>query len=97
MSVAQKERIAWLRLYRSPNVGPITFKRLIAKFGSAEKALEALPDMALRGGKNKTPKAPKVYTEEEALAEIREVKKLGGRFCLSCDDDYPESHPIEIP
>ena len=91
MSVAQKERIAWLRLYRSPNVGPITFKRLIAKFGSAEKALEALPDMALRGGKNKTPKAPKVYTEEEALAEIREVKKLGGRFCLSCDDDYPES------
>ena len=59
MSVAQKERIAWLRLYRSPNVGPITFKRLIAKFGSAEKALEALPDMALRGGKslNTTKKA----------------------------------------
>ncbi|HEX7751115.1 MAG TPA: DNA-protecting protein DprA, partial [Novosphingobium sp.] len=39
-----------LRLIRSPRVGPVTYRQLIARFGSAEAALEALPVLAARGG-----------------------------------------------
>ena len=86
--VTQKERLAWLRLYRSDNVGPVTFRRLISKYKTAEKALEALPEISLRGGKKR---AIRVFEEDRALQEIESVKKLGGRFCLSCDTDYPSA------
>ena len=86
--ITQKERLAWLRLYRSDNVAPVTFRRLISKYKTAEKSLEALPELSLRGGK-KT--AIRIFEEDRALQEIENVKKLGGRFCLSCDEDYPSS------
>jgi len=38
------QRVDWLRLIRSENVGPATFRELINHFGSAETALEMLPD-----------------------------------------------------
>ncbi len=81
-----KERLSWLRLYRSENVGPVTFRRLISKYKTAEKALDILPELGLRGGR----KNPiRIYSESEACKEIEAVQKLGGRFCLSCDEDYP--------
>ena len=43
------ERLAWLRLIRSENVGPVTFFELMRHFGSAEDVLQALPDLARRG------------------------------------------------
>ena len=45
------ERLDWLRLIRSENVGPVTFYQLLARFGSAEAALAALPEVAKRGGR----------------------------------------------
>jgi DNA processing protein len=39
-----------LRLVRSPGIGPITFRQLIARFGDAAAALAAVPDLARRGG-----------------------------------------------
>ncbi len=45
------ERLDWLRLIRSENVGPVTFYQLLARFGSAEAALAALPEVARRGGR----------------------------------------------
>jgi len=45
------ERIAWLRLTRTENIGPITFHKLLARFGSTTQALDALPDIAARRGK----------------------------------------------
>ena len=43
----ESERRAWLRLARTENVGPVTFRNLIARFGSASAALEELPRLAL--------------------------------------------------
>ena len=43
--LSERQRIAWLRLIRSDNVGPATFRDLINHFGSAEVALAALPEM----------------------------------------------------
>ena len=44
------QRIDWLRLIRSDNVGPRTFRSLVNHFGSARAALERLPELARRGG-----------------------------------------------
>jgi len=49
--LTDRQRLAWLRLIRSDNIGPATFRDLIAHCGSAELALEMLPELAARGGK----------------------------------------------
>ena len=51
IAMTDEMRLAWLRLYRSENVGPITFRQLINRFGGAEAALTALPELAARGGR----------------------------------------------
>ena len=48
--LSDSERLDRLRLIRSENVGPVTFRQLLARFGSASAALDALPDLARRGG-----------------------------------------------
>ncbi len=48
--LSEAERLVWLRLIRSDNVGPIIFGQLLQRFGSAGEALAALPDLARRGG-----------------------------------------------
>ncbi len=84
--LSDRERADWLRLSRTENVGPATFRRLIEQFGTADAALQALPDLARRGGRRKPLKPP-------ALAEIeREVASLdrfGGRFVALVEPDYP--------
>jgi DNA processing protein len=51
LKLSDAERIAWLRLIRTPNVGPATFFRLLDRFSTADAALAALPDLARRGGR----------------------------------------------
>jgi len=83
--VRDSERLAWLRLARTENVGPVTFRNLIARFGSAAAALEQLPHMAQRGGaRNFT-----LPGEDEAACELDALEKLGGRMIASCEADYP--------
>ncbi|HRW29927.1 MAG TPA: hypothetical protein P5227_08020, partial [Emcibacteraceae bacterium] len=48
-----QEKIARLRLIRTENVGPVTFRQLIERYKTAEKALEMLPELAKRGGRKK--------------------------------------------
>jgi DNA processing protein len=48
-----------VRLIRSPSIGPITFRQLLARFGSAAAALEAIPDLAARGGGRRPPLFPR--------------------------------------
>jgi DNA processing protein len=79
------ERRAWLRLARTENVGPVTFRNLIARFGSASVALEELPRMAMRGGgKNFI-----LPDEGDAVRELDALTKLGGRMIASCEAQYP--------
>lgn len=78
-------RIAKIRLLRSPRIGPVTYAQLIARFGTAETALEALPMLAARGG-GKTPEiAPLAAVERE----IATVERLGARYLFIDDGDYP--------
>ena len=80
------ERLAWLRLIRTENVGPITFYQLIRKFGSASKALEALPELAKRGGRKAPLSAASAYDAEH---EYKALYKMGGQIVTVLDDTYP--------
>ncbi len=80
------ERLARARLARTPRIGPVSFHEMLGHFGSAEAALEELPALARRAGLDRAASAPSaaaILREAEALA------KLGGRFVLIDDPDYP--------
>jgi len=79
------ERVQWLRLARTPNVGPVTFAQLVRRFGSASAAIAEVPRLARRGGGA----PPKVPHEDVAQREIDALAKLGGRLIASADADYP--------
>jgi len=78
--------IDWLRLIRSENVGPRTFRALIGSCGSARAALEALPELARRGG---APRAIRAASAEEVERELAAARKLGVRFIAIGEPDYP--------
>lgn len=80
-----RERFDRLRLIRSPNVGPVSWRQLIERFGTAGAALDAIPDMAGRGGA----RAFKLADAARVTAEIEAVERLGGRHILIGDPEYP--------
>ncbi|ATQ42670.1 DNA-processing protein DprA [Caulobacter mirabilis] len=79
------ERIAWLRLARTPNVGPVAFDHLLRRFGSAKAALDALPRLTQRGA------VPRPPPETAAVAEIEAGERLGARLLLAGEADFPTS------
>lgn len=86
IALTDRQRIAWLRLIRSDNVGPVTFRDLINHFGSAEMALEMLPDLSQRGGSTRT---IRVATRQEAEAELDYARRFGAEFVGIGEPDYP--------
>lgn len=83
-ALSAAERIDWLRLIRSERVGPVTFRQLLARFGSAGAALEALPDLARRGGG-----AIRVCPKAAAMRELEALDALGARLLARGEPDYP--------
>jgi DNA processing protein len=83
--VADADTLARLRLIRTPKVGPVTYAQLIARFGTAEAALEALPTLAARGG-GAAPRTPDARSIER---EMQAVDRLGARYLFLGDSDYP--------
>ena len=77
--------IDWLRLVRTSGIGPITFRQLLQRFGSAGAALAALPDLARRGGG----KTPRIATADDARREMALVEKLGARYLSVGQGLYP--------
>ena len=84
-----------LRLIRSPNIGPVTYRQLITRFGTATKALDALPDLVMRGGGKGAVLADRRVIDEEITA----TQKSGARYLFLDDADYPEllSHLDNAP
>ena len=70
LDLSDAEKLARLRLIRSENIGPITFHRLLEQFGTARKALQALPDMAKNGGRKKALKICTPSAAEDELAAL---------------------------
>lgn len=80
------ERLARIRLARTPRVGPVTFHEMLGHYGSAEAALDALPELARTARLDtRAVSAERILREADALAEH------GGRFIVVGDEDYPAS------
>ncbi|MEL7173224.1 MAG: hypothetical protein AAFN05_09725, partial [Pseudomonadota bacterium] len=80
-----EERLARLQLARSENVGPRTFLTLLTRFGRASRAVEALPELAQRGGR----RGYALCTEEMAAAEMAAGETAGASLVLLGDLAYP--------
>jgi len=79
------QRIAWLRLIRSENVGPATFRALVNEFGGAEAAIDALPLLSRRGGRSDI----RLCTAAEAEAELAAADRLGASLVAVGEPGYP--------
>ncbi|MDQ0998984.1 DNA processing protein [Phyllobacterium ifriqiyense] len=84
--LSDEQRLSWVRLIRSENVGPATFRELIAHCGSASNAIEMLPDLVRRGGRGKP---IRVTSKEDAEREIHAAAKMGAFFIGIGEPDYP--------
>jgi DNA processing protein len=82
---APADHVARLRLIRSENIGPITYFQLLARFGSAQAAIDAIPDLAARGGG----RAPRLASKAEIEREIEQVARLGARHLFLGQGLYP--------
>ncbi len=85
--VPHQERLNWLRLCRSQNVGSKTFISLIKIYGTATDALGHIQELAIRGGSVKEFIVP---TEDTASAEFEKVEKYGAELVMACDPEYPQ-------
>jgi len=86
IALTERQRIAWLRLIRSDNVGPATFRDLINHCGSAENALAMLPELSARGGATR---AIRIASVQEAERELEAAHRHGARFIGIGEPDYP--------
>ncbi|MBI3677071.1 MAG: DNA-protecting protein DprA [Proteobacteria bacterium] len=86
MTLSAAEKRDWLRLSRTQNVGPVTFFALLERFGTAAKAIDAVPALARRGGVSSSLRIPSV---RDAEREMEALAKLGGYLVASADPDYP--------
>ncbi|MCP1471028.1 DNA processing protein [Sphingobium sp. OAS761] len=82
--MSERERFDRLRLIRSPRIGPVSFRQLLARFGTAGEALRAIPDLAARGGGRAS-----VADAGAVEREIAATRALGARYLLMGDADYP--------
>ena len=82
----EDNQFSWLRLLRSRRVGSVTFHRLIAEYGSAQNALDALPKVARDAGVD----GYKICPASVIDAEIKAAKVVKARLLCLGGADYPK-------
>ncbi len=75
-----------LRLARAEGVGPVAYRRLLARYGSAAAALDVLPNLARAGGRASAPAIP---TTDEVERELHAIERLGARMLFFGEHAYP--------
>ena len=83
--LTDQQRLCWLRLIRTENVGPTTFIELIKRFGTADRALDELPALVARSGRRPI----QIASQSQAEAEIAKLNACGGRLICLGEPDYP--------
>jgi len=87
LRLSDKQRFDWLQLIRSANVGPATFYQLLARYGSARKAILALPDLARKGGSKRK---IQIASEADIAEEWQQLHQAGARLVALGEKDYPQ-------
>ena len=88
MTLSAQTRRDWLRLARAETVGPVAFQHLIARYGDPSAALDALPDLARRGGRATVLRIP---SAAEADAELAAGERLGALLLCASESAYPQA------
>jgi len=83
--LTDEQRLDWLQLIRSNNVGPRTFRALINHYGGARAALKEVPDLARRGGAA----TARIYSRADAERELKAAATLGARLVALGEPEYP--------
>jgi DNA processing protein len=83
--LTDEQKLDWLRLIRSDNVGPRTFRELINRDGGADAALKALPTLARQGGS----RSIRIASREEAEREFAAIKARGAHLVALGETPYP--------
>src|SRR6185437_645514 len=86
LKLSEEQRLDWLRLIRSDNIGPRTFRDLVNHFGGARAALTALPGLARRGGASGP---ARICSEEDAATELKAARARGVEFLALGEPHYP--------
>ncbi len=81
--LSDQQRVDWLRLIRSPNIGPITFRDLLNQFGGASAAIKALE------GRNNSSRRFQLSSQEKALRELEIADKFGAHIVALGEAAYP--------
>ncbi|MCI4643852.1 MAG: DNA-processing protein DprA [Hyphomonadaceae bacterium] len=84
--VSPEGRRDWLRLARTPSVGPVTFFQLLTRYQTATAALDALPGLARSAGRKRPLVAPPV---EQVEREIEATAAHGAEILLATDNAFP--------
>ncbi len=85
-ALTDTERVSWLRLSRTPNIGPVTFSQLLHRYKAPDAALDALPELASRAGRKRPLLAPPLAQIED---EIAQAEDYGARLVAACEPDFP--------
>ncbi len=86
MNVAHFDPLPALQLYRSERIGPITFRALLQRFGTAQQALDAIPELAKRGGGKRPPRLAK---RSDCAKELDRLHSLGGQLLVEGAQGFP--------
>jgi len=84
--VSGAEAVDRLRLARAEGVGPVTYRRLLRRYGNPNAAISALPELARAGGRAASPSIP---SRAAANRELEQLARLGGRMLFLGAPDYP--------
>ena len=94
-SLSDDQKLAWLRLIRSQNIGPATFRDLIDRYGTADAALEAVPELLVRSGSSRK---IRIATKGDAEGEMTALEKIGATLVCLAEPDYPAAlRAIDAP
>lgn len=85
--LSDRQRLNWLRLIRTDNIGPVTFRDLILFCGSASSAIEMLPDLNIRGG---SARPIRIRSVDDAERELEAIERVGARLVGMGEPDYPQ-------
>jgi len=86
VKLTDEQRLDWLRLIRTDNIGPRTFRDLVNHYGGARAALGALPALARRGGASGP---AHICSHEDAEAELKAARARAIDFVALGEPDYP--------
>jgi len=84
--LSYEEKLAWIKLIRTENIGPVTFFNFMDFYGSASKVLEVIPEIVKKRGGKKTLKVPDHALIEK---EYEAVIKKDGYMIAACEEGYP--------